>query len=218
MTFDSGIEPLKKALQYLEVEASPYELHGILSGLLCGNADISAREWISMSSGEMNLSESDLCHLEKGDKLAEEAVEVLTHLYTETVSAFSSNALDYYPLLPENEENIIQLQGIAAWAQGFLLGLGLAGIENFADYPSEVAEFVTDLSSISQADDYELAGDESDEETIMQLIEFIRVGVLLVNEEMNPLRLPIEIPADEAFGFLPAEGSLPDEGSFIKNS
>ena len=101
-----------------------------------------------------------------------------------------------------------QLQGITQWAEGFLVGLGMAGITSLADFPPEVEEFVTDMTAITRAGEYELANDDSDLETIMQLIEFIRIGVLLLNEEMNPVRLPIEIPEDQAYGILPEDGSF----------
>ena len=54
-------------------------------------------------------------------------------------------------------------------------------------------EFVEAMAAISGAYNYELAGDESDEEAVFEMIEFIRMGVLLVNEEMNPIRVPVDI-------------------------
>jgi len=77
------------------------------------------------------------------------------------------------------------------------MGLSLAGVKGFTDYPEEVKEFVEAMASIATVDDYELAGDDSDEEAIIEFIEFIRIGVLLTNEEMNPIRVPIDIPSTD---------------------
>ena len=186
MTTEFDIEQVKKDLLKLDSAASPSEAHGILCGLLSGKADIEAQDWLSAIANS----------IEPGDLLAEEASESLTGFFFQTVQALSDNNLKFYPLLAEEESEAIRLEGIAQWAQGYLMGLSLAGIKKFSDYSEEVSEFVEAMATISNADDYELADDDSDEEAIVELIEFIRIGVLLVNEEMNPIRVPVDIPDD----------------------
>ena len=190
MMQDIDIEQVQKNLATLGSEASPSEAHGTLCGLLCGRADLEPQEWLALTTTEAEA-------IEQGDILAAEAAEWLSELFFQTVAALSDNNLNFYPLLPEDESETVQLAAIAQWAQGFLMGLSLAGIEKFTDYPEEVGEFVEAMTSISSADDYDLAGDDSDEEAITELVEFIRIGVLLVNEEMNPLRVPVDIPEDQ---------------------
>lgn len=190
MMQDIDIEQVQKNLATLGSEASPSEAHGTLCGLLCGRADLEPQEWLALTTTEAEA-------IEQGDILAAEAAEWLSELFFQTVAALSDNNLNFYPLLPEDESETVQLAAIAQWAQGFLMGLSLAGIEKFTDYPEEVGEFVEAMTSVSSADDYDLAGDDSDEEAITELVEFIRIGVLLVNEEMNPLRVPVDIPEDQ---------------------
>lgn len=190
MTQEIDIERVQKNLTTLGSEVSPFEAHGTLCGLFCGRTDMEPQEWLALTT-----SGSDA--IEQGDLLAAEAAEWLSELFFHTVSALSDNNLNFYPLLPDDETEAIQLEAIAQWAQGFLMGLSLAGIENFSDYPEEVGEFVEAMTSISTADDYDLAGDDTDAEAIIELVEFIRIGVLLVNEEMNPLRVPVDIPPDQ---------------------
>lgn len=190
MTQEIDIEQVQKNLTTLGSEASPSEAHGTLCGLLCGRADLEPREWLALTTTGTEA-------IEQGDILAAEAAEWLSELFFQTVAALSDNNLNFYPLLPEDESETVQLAAIAQWAQGFLMGLSLAGIEKFTDYPEEVAEFVEAMTSVSSADDYDLAGDDSDEEAITELVEFIRIGVLLVNEEMNPLLVPVDIPEDQ---------------------
>ena len=190
MTYEIDIERVQKNLTTLGSEASPSEAHGTLCGLLCGRADLEPQEWLALTTTEAEA-------IEQGDILAAEAAEWLSELFFQTVAALSDNNLNFYPLLPEDESETVQLAAIAQWAQGFLMGLSLAGIEKFTDYPEEVGEFVEAMTSISSADDYDLAGDDSDEEAITELVEFIRIGVLLVNEEMNPVRVPVDIPDEQ---------------------
>ncbi len=190
MTYEIDIERVQKNLTTLGSEASPSEAHGTLCGLLCGRADLEPQEWLALTTTEAEA-------IEQGDILAAEAAKWLSELFFQTVAALSDNNLNFYPLLPEDDSETVQLEAIAQWAQGFLMGLSLAGIEKFTDYPEEVGEFVEAMTSISSADDYDLAGDNSDEEAITELVEFIRIGVLLVNEEMNPLRVQVDIPEDQ---------------------
>ncbi len=190
MTYEIDIERVQKNLTTLGSEASPSEAHGTLCGLLCGRADLEPQEWLALTTTGAEA-------IEQGDILAAEAAEWLSELFFQTVAALSDNNLNFYPLLPEDDSETAQLEAIAQWAQGFLMGLSLAGIETFTDYPEEVGEFVEAMTSVSSADDYDLAGDDSDEEAITELVEFIRIGVLLVNEEMNPLRVPVDIPEDQ---------------------
>lgn len=190
MSFETDIEQIKSDLLKLGSETSPYEAHGTVCGLVCGRGDIEPQEWLALTTTGTDA-------IAQGDLLAKEASESLSNFFFATVAALSDNNLKFYPLLPEDDSEQIRIQGIAQWAQGFLMGLSLAGIEKFSDYPEEVAEFVEAMTSIANADDYDLAGDDSDEEAITELIEFIRIGVLLMNEEMNPIRVPIDIPSDD---------------------
>lgn len=190
MSFEANVEQIENDLSKLGSEATPYEAHGTLCGLICGRGELEPQEWISLTTDAGDA-------IAQGDILAREASESLTNFFFDTVKALSDNNLKFYPLLPEDDYELRRLEGIAQWSQGYLMGLSLAGIEKFDHYPEEVGEFIEAMTSISSADDYDLAGDESDEEAIIELIEFIRIGVLLVNEEMNPIRVPVDIPAGD---------------------
>lgn len=187
MSSETDIEQIKRHLVRLGNESSPFEAHGMLCGVLCAKGDIDVEEWLS-------LTMDGFAAIAQGDLLAEEASESLRGFFLATVAALEDNHLKFYPLLPEGGSEMIRLEAVAQWAQGYLLGLSLAGIQHFSDYSPDVVEFVETMASISNADNYELADDESDEEAIIELIEFMRIGVLLVNEEMNPIRVPVDIP------------------------
>lgn len=182
-----NIDYIKKQLELLGSDASPSEMQGSLCGVICGRGELDAQEWLSMIINDIPA----------GDLLAQEACHALAQFFKDTEAALADSHLGFYPLIPEHDSDCVKLEAIAQWAQGFLMGLSLAGIKNFDDYSDEVNEFVETMVTLSSAEDYELSGDETDEESLMELIEFIRIGVLLVNEEMNPIRVPIEIPTDD---------------------
>jgi yecA family protein len=183
MSSELDIELIMRSLTNINSESTPSEAHGLLCGLLCGNEKLEVNEWITHLAPELS----------SGDLLAEEAQQLLGLCFKETIAALADNNLKFYPLLPDDEETAVNLEAIAQWAQGFLMGLSLAGIKEFSNYAEDVTEFVESMAAISGAYNYELAGDESDEEAVFEMIEFIRMGVLLVNEEMNPIRVPVDI-------------------------
>ncbi len=188
MSLEMDIKQIQSDLVKLGSESTSSEAHGILCGVLCGRSDIEAWEWLSLTVDAYDA-------IEPGDLLAREASESLSTFFLATVAALSDDNLKFYPLLAEDESEVVLLESIAQWAQGYLMGLSLAGIKTFSDYPEDVTEFVEAMASISKADDYDLAGDDSDEAAMVELIEFIRIGVLLMNEEMNPVRMPVDSPS-----------------------
>lgn len=191
MSSATEIDQIKSDLIKLGSELSPSELHGILCGALCGRGEMHLYEWLTLT---FFREDNDTSKAVKARELLLEAIaDSFKAFFLKTLKALSDNNLTFYPLLPEDESETIRLTAIAEWAQGFLMGLSLAGIKTFSAYPAEVNEFVAAMASIATLDEYELAGDDSDEEAIIEFIEFIRIGVLLINEEINPLRVPVDL-------------------------
>ncbi len=192
MSSEIDIEQIKADLIKLGSELSPSEVHGTLCGVLCGKSNITVHEWLSLTL--LRSSEDASQPVMSRDLLLEAVTESFKSFFLATITELSDNNLNFYPLLPEDGSEAVRLEAIAQWAQGFLMGLSIAGIKSFSEYPEEVTEFIEAIASISTAGEYDLAGDESDEEAIIEFIEFIRMGVLFMNEEMNPIRVPVDVP------------------------
>jgi uncharacterized protein len=62
--------------------------------------------------------------------------------------------------------------------------------------PGDSSELMRDFIQISQAafDDEE---SENSEDDYMQLVEFVRVGTLLINEELQPIKLKTPVNTDQ---------------------
>jgi len=101
----------------------------------------------------------------------------------------SSRALDagmqFTLLLPDDEEPIAERTGaLADWARGFAVAL-LRGDElTVESLEGDAAEVVQDLMKISEARPGE--DSEEDERALAELEEYMRVGVQLVFEELQP--------------------------------
>jgi uncharacterized protein YgfB (UPF0149 family) len=192
MSFETDVEQIKADLVKLDSELSPSELHGTLCGALCGKGDMNIHEWLTLTFFKEDNDTSKAVN--SRELLLSAIAESFKGFFSDAVTALADNSLNFHPFLPDEGSETVRLAAIAEWAQGFLMGLSLAGIKDFSEYPAEVTEFVEAMASIATVDDYELAGDDSDEDAIIEFIEFIRIGVLLINEEINPIRVPIDIP------------------------
>jgi len=81
---------------------------------------------------------------------------------------------------------------LVEFCSGFGYGLGLSsGGRDTASLPEDTREVIADFQSIESLDLDEL--DDSEDDAWQELYEFLRVGVLLVHEEMQP-RFEVAIP------------------------
>ncbi len=63
-------------------------------------------------------------------------------------------------------------------------------MKDLASLPADSGEVMRDLVEIARASSYDLSGGEEDEASYNELLEYVRTGVLLINEELNPTQAP----------------------------
>src|SRR5690606_18973450 len=106
-------------------------------------------------------------------------------LYKEWESVLHREALQFRPLLPEDDVALGErLESVGAWCQGFIEGfsLGLPGAHStLAD---DTRELLSDLMAIAEIDPVVDANDEQ-EHDYMQLVEFIRIAAINLFAEFN---------------------------------
>jgi len=173
-------ESLRPFLQKVGMSSSLPEAHGLFSGILCGSSAEQKKKqrlWLSL----LDLK------IDAGDMLAQEAIDVVDGFYKTTLNALSASELDFQLAINEHASLDERLEDFSIWVQGFLYGIGLSHSDDFSKNSEQVQEFMQDLLQISQAEEYELSDSEEDEHALFELIEYVRVGVLLVFEELNPI-------------------------------
>ena len=141
-------------------------------------------------------------HIHKGtllDALAFEAapaptadeVAMLERLRHQTEAALADPDLTFEPLLPEDDASLGErTTGLVDWTRGFLGGFGLGGTpETAKSLTDDAQEVLRDLATIATSDfDYE-EGD-TDEDALIEIVEFVRVGVLLLHAEVGARHEP----------------------------
>lgn len=155
--------------------AEAAEAHGTLTGSLCSAPAYRFEDWL-------------LDILPEGEVRASDA-EVLRALYRHTAGALNGAQMQFGLLLPDDERPILErADALALWCQGFLYGLGLGVLRDAARMPGEVGEIVNDITAIGSASVDTSQSEESNEEAYAELVEFMRVSVQVVFEELAPLR------------------------------
>ena len=170
---------IAKALSRLHSEMMPAELHATLCGILCAGGSVESDDWLEQLFPSYNPN--DLLH--------EEAMLMLLPLQTQCVQQLNDTNFSFELLLPPDEEPMeARLQALGDWCQGFMTGLAMGGLKSMDDIPDEAGEFARDMVEIARAGtSYDLDDEDEDENALTELIEYVRVGVLLVYEEMQPV-------------------------------
>jgi len=179
MTQFQGLEyyDVAEALRRASVSVDAADCQGLLCGLICGAGFADQKIWVA------EIFEA----FDPKDLLQAEAYKLLQRLYEQTLIRLNSPELDFELLLPDEEDPLCErTESLANWCGGFLSGLGMGGLPAQDQLSDEVAELLEDLSQISRVD-FDL-DDPNEEERFAfeEVLEYVRVGVLFVHEELQP--------------------------------
>ena len=112
-------------------------------------------------------------------------------LYFVTSETLNGTDLEFHPLLPEDLSPLDErTTALAQWCVGFLYGLGSGSIPDLTALPGEVGEVIRDFDEITRVGVDGGEGEEQNESAYAELVEFVRVGVQIVFEELGALREP----------------------------
>jgi uncharacterized protein len=159
------------------------EAHGSLCGALCAVSRLQFESWLQ----EL---------LEEREAQNERTREVLHSVFSKTSQELGGDGMQFAPLLPDDDEPLAgRTSALAHWCEGFLYGLGAGGLTSVDALPGEVGEIVRDMSEISRATADADDATETDEQAYAELVEYIRVGVQLIYDELETLRdMPMSSP------------------------
>jgi uncharacterized protein YgfB (UPF0149 family) len=166
---------IQRCLVASHAVAEPAEAHGTLAGALCALVPYRIEDW--------------LAEILPDGLESERADPELQSLYDVTVAALSGTDMDFDLLIPGDDRPIEErTQALTEWCSGFLYGLGSNGAADPQRLPGELGEIVRDLSEITRAGVDATDTEEANESALAELIEFVRIGVQLVFDELQPLR------------------------------
>lgn len=150
---------------------SAAEVHGLVCGLLCGNAPDMERLLRETLFEEQDVTQEALA----------ECLESVQRLIDRAESQFSSRDSVLDLMLPEETQPVAErAAALRDWVQGFLYGFGLAGKQPESLFSEDAGEAIRDFAEIGRMDTSEFEEEEEMEEALLQIEEYIWVAALMI--------------------------------------
>lgn len=146
------------------------ETHAVVIGLLCAEPDQTPEQLAG-----------HLAALQVGDWSSEKIMDQIGPALQSLREELAASDLRFQPLLPSEDRGLQERTDcLAHWCSGFLTGFG-AGQPSIAG--AEAREALQMLEQIARAATDGEADQEAEESAYMELVEFVRVAVLLLRED-----------------------------------
>ena len=162
---------LNQLLNQQGVGLTPAEMHGLLSGLLCG--------------GNNDSSWQPLVHdlTNEGLAFGHELAESLRSMHSATSDALEDDGFLFQLYLPEGDDVSVfdRADALSGWVNHFLLGLGMVQ-PKLDKVKGEAGEAIDDLRNIAQLGYEEDEDQEELEMSLEEIIEYVRVAALLCHD------------------------------------
>jgi yecA family protein len=167
---------VQRALERESLTTTPAECHGLLCGMFCAPEDTDEAAWLA-----------EVC----ADAAARpELIGVLRELREETVRQLFGSQFEFTPLLPSDDAPLaLRSRALGSWCEGFLFGLGLGGLHSGEQLLDDAREIMADLAELTRIEP-EPEPDAAAEDAYAELVEYVRAGVMLLNEELHRRAFP----------------------------
>lgn len=157
------------------------EAHGVITGLITGQPAIELdalwHHWALL-----NL-DNDLAV----DDPANPKAEFWPHLEAalgDIQQALRSTELAFDALVPAQDQPLSQrTDGLAHWCGGFLAGFGASGATIQDDEAQQALTLLGEIARASSESDDDSADQEDEERALSELLEFVKVAVLLLHDD-----------------------------------
>ncbi|WP_061322403.1 YecA family protein [Serratia rubidaea] len=165
---------LSAALNQQAVALTAAEMHGLISGLLCGgNNDASWRTLVHDLTNE-------------GVAFPQALSQPLQQVYDQIRETLADDEFMFQLMLPEGEAVTVfeRADALSGWVNHFLLGLGMMQ-PKLAQVKDEVGEAIDDLRSIAQLGYDDDEDQEELEQSLEEVAEYVRMAAILCYNEFN---------------------------------
>ncbi|MGE9551633.1 YecA family protein [Erwinia amylovora] len=166
-----GYDALASVLTQQGVGMTPAEMHGLISGLLCGgNKDSS---WQALVHDLTN----------EGMAFSQSLAQPLQQLHQGIGDSLEDEGFLFQLWLPEDDDITVfdRADALAGWVNHFLLGLGVS-LPKLDKVKGETGEAIDDLRTIAQLGYDEDEDQEELEQSLEEVIEYVRVAALLCHD------------------------------------
>lgn len=167
-SFLPDYDEIKSELEKASVTFPPSQIHGIICGIICAEPEakkLRLEKWVEIK----NRATKKRCQ----------------QLYADTYQQLNEFSFEFNLLLPSDEEDInLRTEALGLWCQGFLAGLSQDQTIK-EKFNSEVQDAIDDITEIAQVNYGEITENETDETAYFELVEYVRLAVLMIFQELR---------------------------------
>ncbi|WNN43606.1 MULTISPECIES: YecA/YgfB family protein [Winslowiella] len=174
---------LASALTQQGVGMTPAEMHGLISGIICGGTQ--DRSWQTLVHDLTN----------EGMAFSQALAQPLQQLHQSVSDTLEDEGFMFQLWLPEEDDITVfdRADALAGWVNHFLLGLGVTQ-PKLDKVKGETGEAIDDLRTIAQLGYDEDEDQEELEQSLEEIIEYVRVAALLCHDTFTrPAPAAVEI-------------------------
>jgi len=151
------------------------ECHGVACGLLCRLPDASLDAYLGLL---------DMLELLKSPGTALRMS--LEELLNTSMKQLLDEDMGLTLWLPNDDETLEErTMALSQWCSGYLAGIGSSGDDTLKVLSEEANEALKDLQQISLADVTDTDESEEDENAFVEIVEYIRVVILMIKEDLR---------------------------------
>ncbi len=168
-------DELDTGLADIEAGTRAAECHGFITGYVCAsNNTVTAPIRDHLVGGIDNAGQ------------LEQAYALLDLIAADVIASLQTTEIIFQPLLPDDSADMShRAASLSEWCAGFISGLGVGGLGEKQSQHPDCDEFIKDIVSISRLET-DASDDEDAESSLFELVEYIRVGVLMLYQEWYP--------------------------------
>ena len=145
------------------------EAQGVLVALLYSTSFDHFKDWLQ-----------ELDHIRFDESPLNE--EILKILYDKTLEEMNSTEFNLRLLIAEEEQLKERVQGFIRWCHGFSYGFGLSSelYSRLDEDGKDFIRYIVEFSSLDTEEVLESLGNEEDKLALEELVEFVRMGALML--------------------------------------
>lgn len=167
---------------------TPSELHGMLCGYICAGIN------------QLNLKDDNIAHtLLLATPDGEDNTEInhiLNALFTSTQIQIQEFELSFRLLLPDEEAPLTaRAIEFAKWCEGFIISIKSCTKAKFYRDQDEVDDILKKLQQITALQFHDLEYTEEDEFFFMEVLEFVRLSVFVIYQELPESDAGVDKPS-----------------------
>ncbi|MBE9515923.1 MAG: UPF0149 family protein [Proteobacteria bacterium] len=173
-------EALNQALMEAALTTAASEAQGLICGVLCAaSSEEAGASWVPVLLSEQADGT-------EGSDAIKQVTRMLVAIHQQLLGCLKEKDFALRLMLPDEEQPVARrLEALADWCSGFLMGLVAGGAGDISKLPAESAEIARDIMKIAEVVSEEESGEE-EEESLMQLEEYVRLGALAIYDELHP--------------------------------